>query len=98
MVYRIEYGLLSRRRQRRLPLRLIALTGLFFALFLLGVKVLWPEGRAALYDLLLPAGESGRFLEASRIFLSDLKDGEPFYRSLTAFCREIIAYANLPAA
>lgn len=98
MAYRIEYGPPSHHRQSKLPLRLILFTGCFFALFLLGVKIFWPAGRETLYALLLPSGNKGIYRDAASAFLADLKDGAPFYQSLTAFCREVISYAELPAA
>ena len=64
------------------------------ALFLAGVKIFWPEGQAWLTQLLLPAGTRAAF----RDLLDALQSGQPFYDSLTAFCREIVSYADLPAA
>lgn len=97
MAYRIEYGPPSHHRQSKLPVRLILFTGCFFALFLLGVKIFWPAGRETLYHLLLPV-RNNSFQTAADAFLADLKGGVPFYQSLTAFCREVISYAELPAA
>lgn len=97
MTYRIEYGPAQPRPREKLPLRLIGLTCCFFALFLLGVKSFWPEGQEALTRLLLPARNASGFREAMQSFLAQLKAGESFYDSLTAFCREIISYADLPS-
>ena len=46
---------------------------------------------------LLPVHNSGSF-DAMEVFLSDLKSGEPFYDSLTAFCRQVISYADIPVS
>lgn len=97
MAYRIEYGPPFPRSADRLPLRLILLTAGFFVLFLLGVKAAWPAGSEKLTQLLLPAQSTG-FRQAAQTFFADLKGGAPFYESLTAFCQEIIAYADIPAA
>lgn len=64
----------------------------------MGVKVFWPEGQARLTQLLLPTRNAVGTQTAFQVFLDALKSGQPFYDSLTAFCREIISYANLPTA
>lgn len=98
MAYRIDYGPpLPRRREEKFPVRLVALTCGFFIVFLMGVKLLWPEGSENLARLLLPLHANGT-TESMEAFLSDLKAGEPFYESLTAFCRQIISHADIPAA
>ena len=94
MAYRIEYGPPRPRYREKFPLRLLLLTCFFFVLFLAGVKIFWPEGQARLTQLLLPAGTRAAF----RDLLDALQSGQPFYDSLTAFCREIVSYADLPAA
>ena len=94
MAYRIEYGPPRPRRREKFPLRLLLLTCFFFVLFLAGVKIFWPEGQAWLTQLLLPTGTRAAF----RDLLDALRSGQPFYDSLTAFCREIVSYADLPAA
>ena len=96
MAYRIDYGPpLPRRLKEHFPLRLVMLTCGFFAAFLLGVKALWPEGSDLLARFLLPLHDSGSF-DAVEVFLSDLRSGEPFYDSLTTFCRQVIAHADIP--
>ena len=96
MAYRIDYGPpLPRRLKEHFPLRLVMLTCGFFAAFLLGVKALWPEGSDLLARFLLPVHNSGSF-DAVEVFLSGLRSGEPFYDSLTAFCRQVIAHADIP--
>lgn len=98
MAYRIDYGPpLPRHRKEAFPLRLVLLTCGFFTTLLLGVKLLWPEGNELLARLLLPVHSSGS-LDAVEAFLSALRSGEPFYDSLTAFCRHIISYADIPVS
>ena len=97
MAYRIDYGPpMPRRRGEKFPLRLPLLTCVFFLLFLLVVKAAWPAGSEKLTQLLLPAQAAAESQEAVQAFLSDLKEGEPFYESQTAFCQQIIAYADIP--
>ena len=98
MAYRIDYGPpLPCRLKEHFPLRLVLLTTGFFTAFLLGVKALWPEGNELLAKLLLPIRNSGP-IDAVEVFLSDLRSGESFYDSLTAFCRQIISYADIPVS
>lgn len=97
MVYRIEYGPPHPRRREKFPLRLVGLTCGFYAMFLLGVKILYPEIPEQLTQLLLPTQNAADFREAFRLFVAQLKSGVPFYDSLTAFCQEIVSYANLSA-
>lgn len=98
MAYRIEYGPPGPVSRDRLPLRLILLTAVFFVLFLFTVKAIWPAGSEKLAQLLLPVRNSTGFRQAAQAFFTDLQSGTPFYESLTAFCQEIIAYADIPAA
>ena len=98
MVYRIEYGPPRPRRREKFPLRLVGLTCCFFALFLLGVKLLWPEGQEALTRLLLPLRGAAETREAMSAFMSDLQEGQSFREALSAFCQQIISYADVPAA
>lgn len=99
MAYRIEYGPpVPPARRERLSLRLPLLTCLFFAVFLLTVKAFWPAGQEALTRLLLPLRSGAETQEAMRIFLSDLQDGRDFREALTAFCQQIISYADIPSA
>lgn len=95
MAYRIEYGPPYPKSKDKLPLRLVLLTAGFFVLFLLGVKAVWPAGSEKLTQLLLPA-QNTDFRQAAQAFFANLKGGAPFYESLTVFCQEIIAHAELP--
>lgn len=98
MAYRIEYGPSRPRRRETFPRRLVGLTCGFFLLFLLGVRIFFPEIPEHLTQLLLPARNGGNFRDAVNSFVTQLKAGAPFYDSLTAFCREVISYADLPSA
>ena len=97
MIYRIEYGPPCPRRREKFPLRLVGLTCGFFLLFLMGVRIFCPEMPEQLTQLLLPAPNAGNFQDAVASFVTQLKSGVSFYDSLTAFCREIVSYADLPA-
>lgn len=99
MTYRIEYAPFTPPvRRARLSLRLPFLTCLFFALFLLAVKTLWPAGQEALTRLLLPLLTTEDTWEALSVFLTDLQEGQNFRDALTAFCQQIISYADSPIA
>lgn len=99
MAYRIEYGPPIRQEKReRFPLRLPMLTCLSFAAFLFAVKLFWPAGQEALTRLLLPLQGAGETQAAMAVFLSDLREGQSFREALTTFCRQIVSYADLPAA
>ena len=99
MIYRIEYDPFTPPvRRERLSLRLPLLTGLFFVLFLLTVKALWPAGQETLSRLLLPLRAAEETREAFTAFLSDLQEGQTFRDALTAFCQQIISYADIPSA
>ena len=95
MAYRIDYGPPTPHQYReKFPLRLIGLTCGFFALFLLGVKLFWPAGCETLGRFLHPVNTAGS-ADAVQTFLAQLRAGESFYDSLTAFCHQIIDYADL---
>lgn len=97
MAYRIDYGPpLPKHRSQKHSIRLPLLTVLFLLLFLLGVKALWPAGNETLTRLLLPPQSALESQEAVQTFLSDLESGESFYDSLTAFCHQIVANADIP--
>ena len=99
MAYRIEYGPpRPPARQDRLSFRLPFLTCVFFAAFLLAVKAFWPAGQEALTRLLLPLQATAEYRDAISTFVSDLREGHPFREALTAFCQQIISYADIPSA
>lgn len=90
MAYRIDYGpapVRGRGRSGRL-LRVQAMTAAFLLLFILCVRQYWPEGIAKLRETLLPGQGAGQ--AAFQEFVSELRDGEPVYDALTAFCRQIL--------
>ncbi len=99
MSYRIEYNPFTPPgRREHLSPRLPVLTCLFFVLFLLAVKSLWPAGQEALTRLLLPLQTTADTREAAAAFLSDLQKGHNFRDALTAFGRQIVTYADIPPA
>lgn len=98
MAYRIDYGPPILLSKDRLSLRMPLLTLAFFLVFLIGVKIAWPAGSEKLFQLLLSFRNPSGSQAAVEAFLSDLKSGQSFYDSLSAFCRQIIAYADIPAA
>ena len=98
MAYRIDYGPPLPRRAGKHSIRLPLLTAAFLLLFLVGVKAAWPAGSEKLSQLLLPIRAAVQSREAVQTFLSDLQSGQSFYDSLASFCRQIVAYADIPTA
>lgn len=98
MGYRIEYGPAAAPRRRRFKpqLRLQILTAVVLILFTLGVKKGWPEGAGKLREFLLPSDTALASQEAMQTFLTSLESGHSLDDALTAFCREIVANADLP--
>ena len=70
------------------------LTALFFLLFLLSVKLVFEEETGYLQKVLLP-GVGNLAETAVGSLVSSLHNGTPFKEAVTAFCREIIAGAQL---
>ena len=97
MAYQINYGPPFPKHRTGFPLRLIVLTTCFFVLFLLAVKIIRPSIGEELTRFLLPFRNNTDFHQAVKVFFTDLKNGAPFYQSLTAFCQEIINHANIPS-
>lgn len=95
MGYRVEYGQAERKAPSFLKkYRLHLLTAAFFLLFVLAVKLYWPEGAAVLSSIFLP-GEPTEAQAAFAVLVEDLREGQPFSDAVTTFCREIIADAGV---
>ena len=94
MAYRVDYGpspekgpsLFERNRIR-------ILTAVFLLLFILAVKLLWPDGTAVLCNVLLP-GEASATQTALSSLVDNLRSGEGVSEALSAFCKEIISDAG----
>lgn len=93
--YRIVYGPVPKMKRggqgRRLRIQLMA--AVFFLIFVLGVRLVWPEGSELLQSYLLP-GEKGVTEAAFSVMITDLQAGEPLGEAVTAFCRQVIAGAQ----
>lgn len=99
MAYRIDYHPnASKHSVSHFRWRMPLLTCLFFMLFLAVVKTAWPAGNQLLRQLLLMPTNAAESEDALQTLLSSLKDGQPFYDSLTAFCQQVIANAQLTPA
>ena len=70
------------------------MTALFFALFMLSVKLLWKDGGDLLREILLP-GNGESTAKALEELISQLHEVAAFGDAVTAFCREIIAGAGI---
>ena len=93
MSYRIEYGsaIPDRYVIRNNFLRLRSMTAICLLLFSLTVRHFFPEGTEKLRQLLLP-GELSVTQEAVETFMGDIRNGEDFTDSLTAFCEYIVIH------
>jgi hypothetical protein len=80
---------------RRRPLRFQMLCAVFFLLFILTVKYCWPAGTSQLQQYLLPDHSTGITEQSFSELISGLQDGIPFTDAVTAFCREVVANADL---
>ena len=99
MAYRIDYhSPVHKHSISRFRWQMPLMTCLFFLLFVASIKTAWPAGSQALRQLLLPPDSLAESETALEALISNLKDGQPFYESLTAFCQQIIAHAQLTPA
>ena len=93
MSYRIEYGsaMPGRYIEKNSFIRLQSMTALCLLLFSLTVRYFFPSGTEKLRQILLP-GELSVTQEAVETFMSDIRNGEAFADSLTAFCEYIVIH------
>lgn len=95
MGYRVEYGQAQRTAAPVFKKsRVGILTVVFLLLFVLAVKLYWPEGAAILDDLSL-LGNQTATRKAFSTLVEDLQSGQAFSAAVTAFCQEIIADAGI---
>lgn len=90
MAYRIDYGSGGEKKRAmkgRTPVRRVA-AGIVCAVLL--AALLFPAGRRALRDLILP-GDAEVTAAALRDLVAELQDGEPVGDAVSAFCQEVIA-------
>lgn len=95
MAYSIGYG---PQRNEYVPTgkrsRFCVLLLVFFLVFLLSVQVFSPEGADLLRRMILPVGEET--VEAFSSMVRSVEEGTPVAEAVTAFCREVIALAQVP--
>lgn len=91
MSYRIVYGQMPRctGKKRIWGLRFRIWTAVFFLMFVLVVRLYWPEGRGLLRTFLLP-GEPSVTEAAYWSLVANLRQGFPAGEALSAFCQQII--------
>ena len=96
MGYRIVYDReLEKHKQNRFRRGQVGLlTAAFFVMFILSVKLFWEEGTDMLWDILLPGNEDIT-RSAMDQMVAQLRSGVGLKEAVTAFCREIIAGAQL---
>ena len=93
MGYRIDYydqPKVTIHRSKHTSWRVLLATIGFFALFLLSVEHLWPEGRDFLGKVLLN-GQDGAFKQMVETF----RAGEGVGKAVEAFCREVLSNAGI---
>ena len=89
MGYRVDYKPMKKvRGAEKHRVRLPALTGMFFLLFLLLVNMFWDEGTTVMRELLFPerAAVTAAALET---LVQELKAGETLKDTVSAFFRTI---------
>jgi hypothetical protein len=84
MGYRIVYG---KQEKKILPLRKI---GAIAAVIAVMAILLWPAGRSAVAQMLLP-GDAEITATALQNMAKELGEGQGIGEAVTAFCQEIIA-------
>lgn len=89
MSYRIVYGPMPDPPGKETNSWCRVLTAVFLLLFVLGVRMVWPDGRELLRNLLLP-GEPGVTEVALVDLVEDLRSGTAVGESFTAFCQQVI--------
>ena len=84
MGYRIVYG----KQEKKIisPKK----TGLIVTGIAVTALLLWPTGRSAVRELILP-GDADVTAAALQNLVSELGEGQEFGEAVTAFCQEIIA-------
>lgn len=95
MGYRVEYDSVKKVRgvQKRTAGRL-AMTGVFFLVFLVLVACFWPEGTAILRDALLP-GDRAVTAAALEELARQVSQGTDLSQAVAEFCRDLLAGAGI---
>lgn len=95
MAYRIEYDSRNQKYEITSPKRTCfpgLLLGAVTAFFLLTASF-WPEGWAALRDIMIP-GDDAVTLQALECMSDNLRNGMELGDAITSFCREIMDGAS----
>jgi len=91
MGYRIEYQSVQLKQHPiRRYIRLPALVGICFLIFLFIVEIIWQEGAAILEKTMLPIGESIA-VSALNDFANKLETEDSFLIAVTEFCRNLVS-------
>lgn len=94
MGYRITYNQLPLRQKTTKRIGFRTMVAGCLLLFLLSVRLWWPEGRAVMEHFLLPA-EIGDVQTVLTGVVEDIRNGDSLSEVVGAFCREIIADAQI---
>ena len=98
MGYRITYGQVSGKTYPGATGKSSFVQFLLCAVlaFLLLTRLFWPEGTAALRELLIP-GDSRTTAAAFSALVEDVRQGEALSDALRVFCREVLDDAKNPS-
>ena len=77
------------------PLRTALLILVVLTVFISAVHISYPEGMEILQKLIFP-GDAPSTRQTLNLLVDDLRAGIPFSEAAQAFCREIIANADIP--
>lgn len=88
MGYRIIYGEEPFEKSGEGKSRLRVLTAVWLLVFVLLVRLCWPQGTKVLQQTLVPRADS-----AYMQMQSDIQAGEPIADAVTAFCQRIVEEA-----
>ena len=93
MPYRVDYSWDSRYsvKKRESSFRPCFITLFFFALFLVSVRLFWPEGSAVLRDLVFDQ-DAQQVWAAFGIFASDMEQGSTLSQAVQALVNRLAAH------
>ena len=95
MPYRVDYSWDSRYSVKKhgSSLRRCFITLFFFALFLVSVRLFWPEGSTVLRDLVF-AEDAQQVWAAFGTFASDMEQGSTLSQAVQALVSRLSAYGH----
>jgi len=90
MSYRVEYDSGGKPEvQEQWGMRRVMITGVCFVLFLIFVNLFWQNGKALLFELMLP-GDSVTTWNSVQQLTEQLRSGVPIQFAVKEFCNDIL--------